>query len=98
MYYSYLNTDQKFINSTLIRSKSELLIITNVILTRLKIKNMYYKKKPKRPNVLLLFYQSQDILVIKEHNTDTRKCMYKCLNIYIYTNYKNVSYHCRKIT
>lgn len=45
MYYSYLNTDQKFINSTLIRSKSESLIITNVILTRLKIKNMYYKKK-----------------------------------------------------
>lgn len=79
MYYSYLNTDQKFINSTLIRSKSELLIITNVILTRLKIKNMYYKKKPKRPNVLLLFYQSQHILVIKEHNTDTRKCMNKCL-------------------
>lgn len=85
MYYSYLNTDQKFINSTLIRSKSESLIITNVILTRLKISNMYYKKKkPKRPNVLLLFYQSQDILVIKEHNTDTRKCMNKCLNIYIY--------------
>lgn len=47
MYYSYLNTDQKFINSTLIRSKSELLIITNVILTRLKIKNMYYKKNLK---------------------------------------------------
>lgn len=84
MYYSYLNTDQKFINSTLIRSKSELLIITNVILTRLKIMNMYYKKKNKRPNVLLFFYQSQDILVIKEHNTDTGKCMNKCLKINIY--------------
>lgn len=56
MYYSYLNTDQKFINSTLIRSKSELLIITNVILTRLKIKNMYYKKNKNLKDQMSYFY------------------------------------------
>lgn len=60
MYYSYLNTDQKFINSTLIRSKSESLIITNVILTRLKIKNMYYKKKHLKDQMSYFYFTNHN--------------------------------------